>query len=132
MGRDATVAEQIGRFREILEAISESGPCFETEYPTLREALLKNQQLHQLLPEFVVECRTARMFWNYIQQAFKKYRDRSRYIEAQLLPIERQFRPERERVPGVRPAEVRIEYSPVRPPSPSKHMYVAETRIAEP
>lgn len=87
-----------------------------------------------LLPEFVVECRTSRDFWNYIQRSFPgtgAYASRSRYIEAQLLPVERKFRPEREKAPGERPAEIRFEYSPVQPVSASGLSFIAETRLAE-
>ena len=98
MNTDNTQSDRIGRFREILGAIAEgvASADMASEYRELRARLLEDQQINPLLPEFVVECRTPRDFLNYIQRAFKTYKDRSLYIEAQLSPIERQFRPERQ------------------------------------
>jgi hypothetical protein len=129
------VAEQLGTFRELLGDIAESGPSVQPSgYKNLRQTLLSDDRVGPLLPDFVTECRTSRDFWNYIQRAFSgsgAYAQRSRYIEAQLLPIERQFRPERDRSPGERSAEIRFEYSPVPPPSASGSTLIAESRIAE-
>ncbi|MGA2519095.1 MAG: hypothetical protein ABSG44_21455 [Thermodesulfobacteriota bacterium] len=126
-------AEKIGRFRDILWVIAEKGPSAPVaeEYRILRGELVADKEVVELLPEFVIECRNIRDFWNYIQRAFSKYAERSQYIEAQLLPIERQFRPERQRTPGIRPLEVRIEYSPIRPAALGVHKFVSETRIAQ-
>lgn len=131
--KNAERAEKIGRFRDILTVIAEKGPSVSAaeEYRTLRDELVADEQVEELLPEFVIECRNPRDFWNYIQRAFAKYAERSQYIEAQLLPIERQFRPERQRTPGIRPPEVRIEYSPIRPATLGVHKFVSETRIAQ-
>lgn len=127
------IAEQVGALRETLSAISEHGPNSEAadDFKFQREALVENDNVRESLPDFVIECRTPRDFWNYIQRAFKSYADRSRYIEAQLLPIERQFRGERKRAPGDRPVEVRIEYSPVRPVLAAGLSFVSESRLAE-
>jgi hypothetical protein len=129
----AEIAEQLGEFREVLGAIAEHGPGVPAadQYRRIRSALITDDNLRLLLPEFVIECRTPRDFWNYIQQAFGSYTKRSRYIEAQMLPIERQFRPERQNAPGTRPLEIRIEYSPVRPVTSAGLTFVAETRLTE-
>lgn len=131
--KNADRPEKIGRLRDILTVIAENGPNVPeaAEYRTLRDELVADEQVVELLPEFMIECRNTRDFWNYIQRAFSRYAERSQYIEAQLLPIERQFRPERQRAPGIRPPEVRIEYSPIRPPALGGHKFVSETRIAE-
>jgi hypothetical protein len=131
--KSAERAERLGRFRDILNSIAQGGPNVSSasDYRQLREELVGDDVVHQLLPEFVIECRSPRDFWNYIQRAFRDYGGRTRYIEAQLLPIERQFRPERQRSPGMRPPEVRIEYSPLRPPSLGVHRYVSDDRLAE-
>lgn len=126
-------AEKIGEFREILGAIAVKGANISSadDYVGLREELLGDENVAALLPDFVVESRSARGFWNYISRAFASWADRSQYIDAQLLPVERQFRPERQKAPGIRPPEVRLEYSPVRPPSLGVHLFVSEDRIAE-
>jgi len=134
--KNAELAEKIGAFREVLGSIGERGPTASgtSDYRELRQDLIADDRVSPLLPDFVIECRTARDFWNYIQRAFDgdgAYAARSRYIEAQLLPIERQFRPERQKAPGARPAEVRIEYSPVRPVAPTGLTFVADARLAE-
>ena len=134
--KNAKLAEKIGAFREVLGSIGERGPngCGASDYRELRQDLMADDRVGALLPDFVIECGTARDFWNYIQRAFDgygAYAARSRYIEAQLLPIERQFRPERQKAPGARPAEVRIEYSPVRPVAPAGLTFVADARLAE-
>ena len=131
--KSAELAEKLGRLRDILGIVAESGPnvSVAAEYRALRDELVADEMVAELLPEFIIECRSTRDFWNYIHRAFGSYAGRSQYIEAQLLPIERQFRPERAMSPGIRPPEVRIEYSPIRPPSLGIHEFVSETRIAE-
>lgn len=131
--KSARLAEKVGKLRDILGAIAEGGPNTDAagNYRRLREELLAEDSIAELLPEFIIECRSQRDFWNYIQRAFSSYADRSRYIEAQLLTIERQFRPERQKAPGVRPTEVRVEYPPVSPPISSENRYVSEDRIGE-
>jgi hypothetical protein len=136
MMKSDELAKKIGDFREALGSLAEGGPTASgaSGYRELRQDLMADDRVSPLLPDFVIECRTPRSFWDYIQRAFAgagAYTARSRYIEAQLLPIERQFRPARERAPGVRPAEVRLEYSPVRPVAPTGLTFVAETRLAE-
>jgi hypothetical protein len=128
---NAERAEKIGRFRDILSMVAEKGPStlVTEEYHILRGELVADNEIVGLLPEFVIECRNIRDFWNYIQRAFSKYAERSQYIEAQLLPIERRFRPERQGAPGIRPPEVRIEYSPIRPAALGVHKFVSEKRI---
>jgi hypothetical protein len=129
--RHDDIAETIGRFRTTLGSIAEGGPNAGGAYVQLREELVANERVRPLLPDFVIECRTPRDFWNYIQPAFASYAERSRYVQAQLVPVERQFRPERDRATGVRPPEVRIEYSPVVPVTAAAAILVGEQRIAE-
>ena len=131
--QDEEVAEKIGRFREILEGIAQGGPDAGDldEYSQLRKELVDDPDIRPLLPNFIIEYRTPRSFWNYIQPAFSSYAKRSQYIEFQLVPIERQFRPGRQRAPGLRPPEVRIEYSPVRPAEGTSSTLVSEKRLAE-
>lgn len=130
MRKSEELAEKIGRLRDILGAIAQGGPSVEG-YRELRDELLADDRVAVLLPDFIVECRSARDFWNYIQPAFSSYAGRTQYIQAQLLPIERQFRPDRQKAPGIRPPEVRIEYSPVRPSALGHLRFVSEDRIAE-
>lgn len=131
--RNTELAEKVGRMRDILAIVAERGPNVSVaeEYRALRAELVSDERIADLLPEFIIECRNTRDFWNYIQRAFSSYASRSQYIEAQLLPIERQFRPERSRAPGIRPPEVRIEYSPIQPPSLGAQTFVSETRVAQ-
>ncbi len=131
--KNAERAEKIARFRDILTMIAEKGPRVSAaeEYRTLRDDLVTDEEVMELLPDFVIECRNTRDFWNYIQRIFSKYVERSQFIEAQLLPIERQFRPDRQKTPGIRPPEVRIEYSPIQPVALGVHKFVSETRIAQ-
>jgi len=126
-------AEKLGRLRDILTIISEKGPNvgLEGEFRAIRAELIADEKVNELLPEFIIECRSSRDFWNYIQGAYSSYGARSQYIKGQLLPIERQFRPERQKSPGICPPEVRIEYSPVRPPALTAVKLVSEVRIAQ-
>lgn len=107
-------AELIGTFRDTLGAIAQGGPNVTAAqyYVSLRANLLKDVDVGPLLPLFVLECRTERDFWNYISTAFSgsgAYASRTKYITEQLLPVERQLQPDRMRLPGDRPAEIRIE-----------------------
>ena len=129
-------AELIGNFRDTLSAIAQLGPNVGAaqNYVNQRTSLLNDEHIGPLLPLFVVECRTERDFWNYISTAFSgsgAYASRTKYITEQLLPVERQLRPDRMRLPGDRPAEIRIEYSPVRPTSSGGLALISDDRIAE-
>ncbi len=133
--KNAEVAERLGTFREVLGSIAEGGPSTPqaTEYKEIRERLTLDERVSQMLPDFIIECRTARDFWNYIQRVSSErgaYGERSRYIEAQLLPIERQFRPERQRAPGDRPPEIRIEYAPGSPAS-NELAFISDIHLSE-
>ncbi len=132
--KSKNIAEILGRYRELLSDIAEGGPSAvdTNEYRKIRGDLLGESRLKSLIPEFIYEQRSPRDFWNYIQQAFPSYRERSQYIEAQLLPIERQFRPDRQKAPGYRPPEVKIEYLPAPPTVPSGESHIiSEQRITE-
>ena len=111
------IAETLGRYRDLLNEIAEGGPSVveSNEFRKLRDEILSESKVESLVPEFVYEQRSPRDFWNYIQRAFSTYRERTRYIEVQLLPIERQFRQDRQKAPGDRLPEVRIEYLPAPP-----------------
>lgn len=130
MRKSEELAEKIGRLRDILGAIAEGGPSVDG-YRELRDELLADDRVAELLPDFIVEYRSARDFWNYIKPVFSSYAERTQYIQAQLLPIERQFRPDRQKASGIRPPGVWIEYSPVRPSALGHLRFVSENRIAE-
>ena len=126
------IAELIGQFRELLEDISEWNTPTDgaDKYREVRKTLCNDPKVRQLLPLFVVECRTVRQFWDYIR-TLRTYKERRGYIQGQLLPVERHFRPEQSRAPGFQPPEIRYEYSPVRPTPTTDQLYIAGSRIAE-
>ena len=70
--KSQALAEKIGAFRELLGSIAETGPPKRgaSEYCELRHELMEDDRVGPLVPDFVIECRTPRDFWNYIQQAF--------------------------------------------------------------
>jgi hypothetical protein len=131
------IKENLGRFREVLTQIAESGPsgADQEEYISLRAALLSEPKLNGLLPVFVDEQRLPRHFWNYIKALFHEgigiYEKRSQYIEAQLLPVERQFQSASQKAPGDRPTEKIITYLPPPPAKTLGTLIINEERIAE-
>lgn len=102
MRKSEEFAEKIGRLRDILGAIAEGGPSVDG-YREFRDELLADDRVAVLLPDFIVERRSARNFWNCLQPTFSSYARRTQYIQAQLLPIERQFRPDRQKAPAFAP-----------------------------
>ncbi|MFC2045889.1 hypothetical protein ACFLUH_04345, partial [Chloroflexota bacterium] len=82
--RNTELAEKVGRMRDILAVIAERGPNVSVaeEYRMLRAELVADERIADMLPEFIIECRNTRDFWNYIQRAFSSYASRSQYIEA--------------------------------------------------
>jgi len=125
-------AELMGQFRELLELISEwktpeDGP---ERYREIRKELCDDPRVQPLLPLFVLECRTSGQFWDYIRN-LQTYKERRAHIQGQLLPVERQLRPDQSKTAGLRPPELRVEYSPVRPIPMAVQFYVAESRLAE-
>ncbi len=130
------IIEQLGRFREFLTQIAENGPSAvdQEEYSNLRSALLSESKLNGLLPLFVYEQRIPRHFWNYIKQLYDgpgSYTKRSLYIERQLLPVERLFRPIRQKVPGDRQAEKIVVYLSAPPSDAPGGLIINEKRLAE-
>lgn len=79
----ASIRDQAARLREILEDHATykrfSGEAG-SEYIELRNVLHSDLQIRELLPNFVNECRTLEMFWDYITNRADNYKGRRKII----------------------------------------------------
>lgn len=66
--------------QNLMVAVAQGGQEGETDYVRLRQALIGNSTIEQLLPIFVKTCRTKLQFWGYIQPISKTYKGRREHI----------------------------------------------------
>lgn len=57
------------------------------EYSILRQELLSNAEIEQLVPSFVRLNRDLTSFWHFIQQKFPSYKERRTFISEQFTPL---------------------------------------------
>lgn len=60
------------------------------EYELLRDCVVKNPLISDLLPEFVKSCRTVREFWIFIKSKFSNggaYNARTEFLQARFAPV---------------------------------------------
>jgi len=74
--------EQVESLQNVLvaRATGVGAPGDNAQYLQLRQALLANEELAQLLPSFVRTSRTLDQFWPFIQAKFAKYAERREFI----------------------------------------------------
>lgn len=57
------------------------------EYVELRRELVSSPLLREKLPRFVINCRSLREFWGFIQPKFEHYKDRREYLREEFKPL---------------------------------------------
>lgn len=58
-----------------------------SEYEEIRKALRSDLQIRELLPDFVNECRTLAMFWDYIKGKADNYKGRRKIINSAFTEL---------------------------------------------
>lgn len=57
------------------------------EYEQLRAILIKRADIKKLLPEYVLNCRTLKEFWQFIKYEYAKYEERRNFIWKSFQPL---------------------------------------------
>ena len=78
---------KIGNLKGILASRATNGNPSEEEYGKLRAELVKIEPIRQLLPRFVLACRTIREFWAFIKPKFPTHKARLAFLHSEFDPI---------------------------------------------
>jgi hypothetical protein len=93
--------EKVETFQNLLVSYSTGGQGDDLEYRVLREELIAENSIGDLLPRFVRTSRDLRQFWAHISQ-FAHYQERRTYLWDQFRPLlerlENQSQPGQEEV----------------------------------
>jgi hypothetical protein len=77
---------KVDRVKTILVDRATGGQPSDDEYVELRHDLIASS-IKDVLPRFILTCRTIREFWSFIQPKFPSYRERSAYLQEEFTPI---------------------------------------------
>jgi len=77
---------KIDRLKAILVDRATGGLPSDDEYIEVRQELISSS-IREVLPRFVLTCRTIREFWGFIQPKFPSYRERSEYLQKEFEPL---------------------------------------------
>jgi Abortive infection C-terminus len=82
---DTSLLIKINRLHTILVSRATGGENNDhDEYKILRQELIKDSRIGELLPNFVTNCRDTNQFWNFIKMKFPTYQERRKYIWEQF------------------------------------------------
>jgi len=82
-----TPAEEVESLQNLLVAHATGGAADNDEYIELRQRLMAQTHLEDLVPSFVRTCRDLSQFWQYIKVKFAKYAERRAYIWDEFRPL---------------------------------------------
>lgn len=83
----AELLVKVGNLKGLLASRATNGTPSEEEYAALRTELVRVGPVRDLLPKFVLSCRTVREFWNFIKPKFPTHRERLDYLQAEFDPV---------------------------------------------
>ena len=75
------------RFKLALINRATGRACDVDEYITIRNFLVNNAIVNDILPNFIIVCRTPDEFWAFIRPKFDNYAQRREYIIAEMAPV---------------------------------------------
>ncbi len=78
---------KIGNLKGILVSRATNGSASEEEYGNLRRELIEIQPIRDLLPKFVLTCRTIREFWSFMKPKFPTHKKRLDFLQSEFDPI---------------------------------------------
>ncbi len=79
--------EQSEALQNLLISHATGGSEDDAEYIRLRQMLISNASLEQLLPKFLRTCRNLAQFWQFIKFKFASYAERRNYIWDEFRPV---------------------------------------------
>ncbi len=93
---EMTIFQKVSRLKLILTQYATGQSIDENEFIGLRTEVTKNAFLRRKLPHFVIECRTLREYWTFIQTQSTTYKGRRAFLQSQFQDLlqELEFEPE--------------------------------------
>ncbi len=79
--------EKASYLASLLTSFAIGGDASDLEYKTLRNELLSNSQIANLLPKWLKIHRDLKSFWGFIQPKFGTYADRNKFLAEEFSPI---------------------------------------------
>ena len=81
------LVEKVESLQNLLLAVATGGTAPSAEYKILREELLGESSLRDILPRFVITCRDVAQFWPFIKGKFQTYRERREFIWSEFEAV---------------------------------------------
>jgi nucleoside phosphorylase len=78
---------KVADLKGLLASRATNGTPSEEEYGNLRAELVKIEPIRQLLPRFVLTCRTIREFWAFLKPKFSTHNERLAFLQSEFDPI---------------------------------------------
>ena len=88
--------EKVEYLSNILKSRARGNEVSNKEYKKLREELLKNEILKDLLPRFIKTNSDIQTFWSYIKTKFKTYDERTNFIDKEFKKVIEYLKKEKE------------------------------------
>lgn len=78
---------KVGDLKGMLNDRSRNGSPSEREYEKLRTELITIPLIRDILPKFVLSCRTVQEFWQFIKPKYATWTERSEFLQREFEPI---------------------------------------------
>jgi hypothetical protein len=87
MSNQPELSEQLEALKEILVAYATGGAGDAQGYKELRKAVLSNQLVKNIIPEFLRNCRNLEDFWHFIKREYQHYAERREFLWRSFAPL---------------------------------------------
>ena len=87
MASDEELLEKVETFQNLLISYATGGQVTDAEYRSLREQLVAEPQLKEILPRFVPTNRDFNQFWPFIKEKSSTYKGRRAYLWSEFAPV---------------------------------------------
>ncbi len=86
-----TLFQVAQRAKSILTARATGGQARERDFTRLRQRVIAQRDIEDLIPDVLMTYRTLDEFWAFIKTEFPTYRERQQYLVAQFKPLLREL-----------------------------------------
>jgi hypothetical protein len=87
MPSDNELLEKIETLQNMLVSFSTGGIIDHEEYKNLRNELLANTTIGEMIPRFIKTCHDTHQFWEFIKRRFATYQDRRTFLWDSFIPL---------------------------------------------
>jgi hypothetical protein len=78
---------KVANLKGMLNERARGGSPSEHEYSRLRDELVAIPAIRDILPNFVLRCRTIQEFWQFIKPKYAKWHERTEFLQEEFEPI---------------------------------------------